>query len=270
MIPLPGRLVLLGHPVGHSLSPVVQAAALRAAGIALTYEALDVPPAHLDAVLYDLAEVSAAGNVTIPHKSAVASHAAPRLTAPARRTGAVNTFWHVDGMLHGDNTDVAGFEHQVRSALGRLPEAARVALFGAGGAAAAVCAAVESWAGARVLVWNRSPHRAHALAARFPDLVEITHSAADALRGATLVVNTTPVGVTDDMVPVPLALVPRDAAVMDVAYRRGETPLVRAARAAGLRAADGVEMLIAQGALAFERWFGFPPDDGAMRAALAA
>jgi shikimate dehydrogenase len=100
--------------------------------------------------------------------------------------------------------------------------------------------------------------------------VEITHSAADALRHATLVVNTTPVGVTDDVVSVPLALVPRDAAVMDVAYRRGETPLVRAARAAGHRAADGVEMLIVQGALAFERWFGVTPDIEAMRAALAA
>ena len=109
MNPLPERLVLLGHPLGHSLSPALQNAALRAAGIPLTYEPVDVPRSVLDDTLADLRRKRAAGNVTIPHKEAVRA-ACDRLTDTARAVGAVNTFWTaVDGALVGDNTDVGGF-----------------------------------------------------------------------------------------------------------------------------------------------------------------
>jgi shikimate dehydrogenase len=265
---LPGRLVLLGRPVAHSLSPALQHAALRAAGIPLRYEALDVLPGDLPAVLRGLVEVSGAGNVTIPHKDAVA-RACQRLTSVARRTGAVNTFWCEQGGLVGDNTDVAGFEALVQHLLGGPPDGARVALLGAGGGAAAVCAAVARWPGARIRLVNRTAERARSLAARFPYLVTPVDRRA-ALRDATIVVNATPAGLREgEPFPVPLELIPRDAAVMDLAYRRGETAWIRAARAAGHPAADGLEMLIAQGAHAFERWFGRAPDVGAMRMALA-
>lgn len=266
---LPGRLVLLGHPVRHSLSPRFQNAALRAAGIPLMYEALDVPPEALPRMLDRLRGERAAGNVTVPHKASVAA-ACVRHTAMAERTGAVNTFWHEGNDLVGDNTDVAGFRALARQVLGGEPANARVALIGAGGGAAAVCAAVEAWRGATVVVHARGRARAERLAARFPGFVRISTTLEDAVRDADVVVNATPAGLAGDDVPVPLAMLGGDAAVMDLAYRAGETPWVRAARATGHRAADGLEMLIAQGADAFERWFGRTPDLDAMRAALAA
>ena len=251
------------------MSPRFQNAALRAAGIPLTYEALDIPPHALADALLQLRAGRAAGNVTVPHKAAVAA-ACGRLTDLATRTGAVNTFWCEGRLLVGDNTDVAGFRALALSVIGEEPVGARVGLLGAGGGAAAVCAVVERWKDARVTVHSRTAERANALRERFGALVTVAASPADAVRAATLVVNATPIGLTGDEHPVSLADIPTDAAVMDLAYRPGLTPWVQAARAAGHRAADGLEMLIAQGADAFERWFGIAPDREAMRAAVAA
>ena len=250
-----GRLVLLGHPVEHSISPVFQNAALRAAGIALTYEALDVEPGALGDRLRGLVARRAAGNVTIPHKTAVAAMC-DTLTPLARRAGAVNTFWVEEGALAGDNTDAAGFDHLARRVLGSIPLGARVALFGAGGAAAAVCAAVEQWPGARITLCNRSAQRAEALAARFPVVDRLAGRPTDAVAQATVVVNATPAGMTDDAVPIDVAALPPAAGVIDLVHRPGDTPWVRSAKARGLRAGDGLAMLVEQGALAFERWFG--------------
>jgi len=268
-VTLPGRLVLLGHPVRHSLSPRFQNAALRAAGIRMTYEALDVPPHALHDVLAQLRAGRGAGNVTVPHKAAVAA-TCERLTETAARTGAVNTFWCEGTRLVGDNTDIAGFRALAISVLGREPEDAVIGLLGAGGGAAAVCAVAERWKGSRVVVHARTTERATRLVDRFPGLVSLAITAHDAVRHATVVVNATPVGLSGDDQPYDVARLPRDAAVMDLAYRPGQTPWILAARQAGHRAADGLEMLIAQGAEAFERWFGQEPDRDVMRAALAA
>ena len=264
----PSRLVLLGHPVAHSLSPAFQNAALRRAGIPLEYAALDVPPERLDAVLDALAREGAAGNVTIPHKARVAARCA-RLTPIAGRVGAVNTFWSEGGALVGDNTDVGGVDAAVRELLGGAPRGARIALLGAGGAAAAVLAAAERWDAATVAVHARSEASAAALVRRFSAIARVAPLAADALAGATLVVNATPVGMRDDALPVEAASLPRGAAVLDLVYRRGETAWVRAARARGHAARDGLAMLVEQGALAFARWFGIEPDREAMRAAVS-
>jgi shikimate dehydrogenase len=268
-VTFPGRLVLLGHPVRHSLSPRFQNAALRAAGIPLTYEALDVLPETLADVLGQLRAARAAGNVTVPHKAAVAA-SCDRHSGTAIRTGAVNTFWCDGARLVGENTDVAGFRALALSVLGEEPEAAVVGLLGAGGGAAAVCAVAETWAGARVVVHARGKERAEALRDRFPGLVRLASTPVEAIHKATIVVNATPVGLQGEAVPVAVNQLPRDAAVMDLAYRAGQTPWIIAAREAGHRAADGLEMLIAQGAEAFERWFGRAPDRDVMRRALAA
>lgn len=262
MIARPGRLVLLGHPVSHSLSPRFQNAALAAAGIPLRYEAVDVAPGSLDDVLRQLAVERAAGNVTVPHKERVAATCA-RLTPLARRVGAVNTFWHDDGALVGDNTDVGGFDHAVRALLGREPRDLTVALLGAGGSAAAVLAAAAGWPGARVLVVNRSAERAETLCARFSSVARPSDADA-AVAAADLVVNATTVGLHDDAFPVDPARLPEGAAVFDLAYRPTETAWVRAARDRGHLAVDGLPMLVEQGALAFERWFGVPADRGVM------
>jgi shikimate dehydrogenase len=259
----PGRLVLLGHPVAHSASPRFQNAALRAAGIPLQYEALDVTVEELDAILQALALVNGAGNVTIPHKESVAARCT-RLTPLAERCGAVNVFWHEDHVLCGDNTDVAGVEFVASALLQKRTAGARVALIGAGGAAAGVLCAVERWEGAQVRLYNRHMARADSLAQRFSGFTQVVMSIADAVRDATLVVNATPVGLHDDALPVPLELLPEDASVFDLVYRPTETAWVRQAREAGHRAADGEGMLLEQGARAFERWFGRAPDRGAM------
>ena len=263
----PGRLVLLGHPVGHSLSPVFQNAALKAAKIPLVYEALDVSGRELRRVIRELRDSNAAGNVTIPHKLAV-HDLCDDLTDLAAKVGAVNTFWMESGKLHGDNTDVGGFEAAARALLGGEPVGARVLLLGAGGAAAAVLAAVEEWSDAKVAIVARNNERAAALALRFPDVARAEKSVERAARGATLIVNATPVGQQDEDLPIDVALIPKAAAVLDLVYRRGGTPWVKAVRERGIRAADGLPMLLEQGALAFQRWFGREPDREAMRQSL--
>jgi len=266
--PRPTRLFLLGHPLAHSLSPRIHGAALAAARIDATYELLDTPPTALERTLDRLRREGAAGNVTIPHKEAVRV-ACDVVSTTAARAGAVNTFWVEGNRLMGDNTDVAGFESAVVGLLGGAPrERLRVALLGAGGAARAVLTAVERWPTASVALYNRSSARAERLAAEFPVVREVASSANDAAAGADLVVNASPVGLYDEAHPVPLDALAPDGALLDLVYRPGVTAWVRAARAEGRRAADGLDMLIEQGALAFERWFGVTPDREAMRAAL--
>jgi shikimate dehydrogenase len=262
--------VLLGHPVAHSLSPRFQNAALRRAGIPLVYEAIDVAPADLARTLEELRSLGAAGNVTIPHKEAVASHC-DELTPVARRAGAANTFWVEGGRLVGDNTDVGGFEAAVDGLLADAPGAARprsIGLLGAGGSAAAVLVAVERWPGAQAAIFNRTPERARALRDRFPHVARLASSPREAVRGAQLIVNATPVGLAADGMPIDPELVEAASRVIDLVYRPGGTAWVQALLRRGIRAIDGTTVLLEQGALAFQRWFGLSPNRDAMRAAL--
>ena len=263
----PGRLVLLGHPVSHSLSPVFQNAALRAAKIHLVYEALDVEPGELRSVLRELRESKAAGNVTIPHKTSV--HAScDKVTEIAARVGAVNTFWFESGKLYCDNTDVGGFDAAVKALLGGEPADARVVLLGSGGAAAAVLTAAERWSNARVTIIARNAEKSRKLARRFRDVARVETALEKAVGDATLIVNATPIGQHDDEQPMDAEMIQPSTAVFDLVYRRGGTPWVKAARKRGCPAADGLPMLLEQGALSFQRWFGVEPDREAMRQSL--
>ncbi len=264
---MPARLVLLGHPVAHSLSPLIQDAALRAAGLPLSYTTWDVPPGELAAALRDLTAEQGAGNITTPHKQS-ALGLCSRLSPTAQRVGAVNTFWVEEGRLVGDNTDVGGFERAVVRLRGSVPAHAVIAVLGAGGAASAVLAAIADWPDCRARVFNRTAAHADSLVARFRGVAVATPTAAAALADATLVVNTTTVGLVGDEFPIDVSLLPREADVMDLVYRPDETAWTRVARARGHRSCDGLPMLIEQGALAFERWFGFAPDRNAMWAAV--
>ena len=263
----PARLVLVGHPVGHSLSPAFQNAALAAAGIALTYEALDVAHADFDARVAGLRAEKAAGNVTIPFKERFFARC-DRRTPLAERVGAVNTFWHEDGALVGDNTDVGGAELIIRALLHGQHAPVRAAVLGAGGSAAAILCALERCGVGDVRLYNRTMPRALQMATRFSSFVAPVESIDAALDGATIVVNATPVGLGDSGVPVEVERLPPGCAVFDLTYGGGETRWVTQARDAGHRAADGEGMLVEQGALAFERWFGHPPDRNAMWKAL--
>ena len=262
MIKRPKRLVLVGRSLGHSLSPIFQNAALRHATLPLRYETLDIPASALDDALQELATQDAAGNVTVPHKQAVFSRC-DRMMEPAVRAGAVNTFWFERGELIGDNTDVAGFDAAARQLLQHTAAGLTIGLLGAGGAAGAVLTAIEGWPDCRVLVSNRTAERAAALCARFSSFAQPSDAEAVA-READLVVNATTIGLRDNDFPIDPARLRPTAMALDIVYRRGETPWVHAVRARGLRAMDGLVMLIEQGAAAFERWFGFPPDRDVM------
>jgi shikimate dehydrogenase len=263
------RLVLIGHPVSHSLSPMMHDAALEALGSSLRYETLDVPPDRLAEILTSLKKENVAGNITIPHKrSAIESMG--KLTATARRVGAVNVFWRDDdGDLAADNTDVFGFQQMATGILGELPQGARVAVLGAGGAAAAVVTALESWPGAIATVHARDLSRAVAMRMRHSVVVRACSMRDPCIADADIVVNATPLGLSEsDPHPVELERVSRNALLLDLAYGTRETPWVRAAQQAGMRAFSGLPMLLHQGIAAFERWFGVEPDKDVMWSAL--
>jgi shikimate dehydrogenase len=287
----PGALVLLGHPVAHSLSPTFQQAALDQAHLAVRYRAHDTATAQFAATLAECAAQRVAGNVTIPHKERMFD-ACDRHTAMAQRVRAVNTFWHdEDGRLVGHNTDVIGALAAMRAVLAAQPhgvdphrgatqtedvrrgaahrerapgEGLHVALLGAGGSAASVLVALEQLPVEEVRIWSRTSARAEGLAERTTLPVRVCNTAAQAVARARLVVNTTPIGLADDHQPVPAESLAHDAAVLDLVYRRGETPWVHACRARGHRAEDGLRMLVEQGAAAFSCWFGREPDREAM------
>lgn len=263
----PARLVLLGHPVAHSLSPRFQSAALRAAHIDVPYTAVDVDPATFEAVVESLKAEGVAGNVTVPFKERM-HDACDVLTPLAERVGAVNTFWvSDDGELVGDNTDVGGFDFTVLALLGEPPRNLTVGVLGAGGAAAGVLTAIEMWPGCTAHVYNRTPERARLLCERFRSVAQPVDDAG-VIAGAQLVVNATSLGLRDESMPIDPTLLQPDAFVVDLVYRPGATAFVRAARARGLRAEDGLLMLREQGAIAFERWFDRAPDRDVMWRAL--
>jgi shikimate dehydrogenase len=265
----PAGLVLLGHPVAHSLSPAFQNAALQSAGIPVRYDARDVGGADLDETIARLRDQNVWGNVTVPYKERMRD-ACDVVTPLAERVGAVNTFWFDDdGRLNGHNTDVGGFTAAVESLLGETPRNATIGLLGAGGSAAGVLAAIERWEGCWVHVYNRTPERAEKLCERFRTISEPVDDIG-AIAGAQLIVNATSVGLRDESFPMDPHLLAPDSAAIDLVYRRGETAWVRAVRAAGHRASDGISMLIEQGALAFECWFGTEPDRTAMWEAVRA
>jgi shikimate dehydrogenase len=270
-MPRPSRLVLLGQPVAHSLSPVFQNAALQHAGLRdLVYEAQDVHASDLHSVLASHVAAGAAGNVTIPHKESVAQHC-DVLTPLAAQLGAVNTWWSVDGKLHGDNTDVGGFNDAVVTLLGSTPVRQKIAVLGAGGAARAVLAAIRGWVACDAAVWSRTISRSESIQHLGPaGRTSAEEFMAQALRGAALIVNSTPVGLHDEQVPVNPGVLARDAAVLDLVYKRsGPTSLVALALQSGRRADDGLAMLVAQGARSWERWFGdVAPNREVMRAAI--
>jgi len=266
------RLVaLLGDPVDHSLSPRLQNAAIRAAGLDAVYVALRCSNDRFEGLLQGIAAAGGAGNVTIPHKE----HAARLVQAPTRaveRTGACNTFWLEADTVHGDNTDVSGFAAAARLLIGP-PAGARVLVLGAGGAARAVVLALIDARADAIHVLNRTGDRARALAHDLDPgerrVAVVDDPAALRREGFDLVVNATPAGLdSDDAAPLGLGRIARVGAVLDLICRTGGTAWVRDARARGIPAADGIEMLVHQGADAFRRWFGEDPDLDIMRRAL--
>jgi shikimate dehydrogenase len=262
------RLVLIGHPVSQSLSPLMHNAALAAKGWAVRYEALDVLPENLPAILAELSGKRCGGNFTIPHKK-VAMQSMRVVSDVAHSVGAVNTFWSDGyGAIDGDNTDVVGFEHSVRELIGNSPSNIRVAVLGAGGAAAAALTAIDRWSGATASVHARDLARAMSMRMRHSAVVRACSMRDPCLADADLVINATPIGMGTDDTPVDLSQLRPDAVVLDMVYGRGETRFVRDARQAGHKSVDGLRMLLHQGVAAFTLWFDDEPDAEVMWRAL--
>jgi shikimate dehydrogenase len=274
------RLWLLGSSVARSPSPAMQNAALRALGVAGGYEAMDVDERGFDAAVALLRSGAAQGaNVTIPHKRR-AAQACDALEGDADLLGAVNTLVVEEGRLIGANTDALGLEAALRSG-GFWPagggERAPGVVLGAGGAAAAAVLVLLRAGVEHVVLAARNPQAAMAaatdLAARVAGVVDdaaivgMPLSRVPALLpDAAWIVNATPAGL--DELPVDVALAARTAIVVDLRYRPRPVDLVAAATAAGLRACDGLEMLLAQGMLSLRRWTGQEPPWEAARSAL--
>ncbi len=263
-------LTLLGDPVAHSLSPIIQNAAFREAGVDGVYLAVRCAPEDLFGFMKGLARAGGGGNITLPHKEKAASV----IDVPAdavRRTGACNTFWGgPDGRLHGDNTDVDALRRAVRGFVGS-PKGMRVLLLGAGGAARAALMGLLEEDVDEVVIHNRSAERARAVARRIGGAKARVAWVMEELRGRDfdLVINATRVGMEPgDASPFDFDLLSRAGAAMDLVYGTEATPFVRAAEAFGVRATDGSEMLVHQGAASFERWWGMPAPLDTMRHAL--
>ncbi len=272
---------LIGKPLKRRHSQVMHDAAFDAAGIDARYVLLEL---EADAVAGVVAEARASDawlglGVTAPYKLVVAG-LCDAIDDDAAAIGAVNNVARTaDGRLVGFNTDALGFQAGAERAMGRPLAGTEVVVVGAGGAAHAVVFACLRAGAARVTVANRTAAKAAALRDRFADLGSAAPHAigldeADgafeaALAGADLAVNATTVGMVDLGVTMPVERLPAMATVFDLVYVPAETPLVAAAHARGLRAANGSEMLIAQAAAAFERWTGVGGMADVMRAAVA-
>ena len=261
---------LIGDPVAHSSSPTIQNAAMRDLSLDGVYVALRAGLDEMTGFVRGLAASGGGGNITLPHKEKAATMVDVR-SAAVKRTGACNTFWFQDGQIHGDNTDVEGFSRALEGFLGGPPEGQKVLVLGAGGAARACLVALMDGAVEEVHLLNRTRDRARVVARRIggartrvlDDAREADHQAYD------LVVNTTHLGLDpEDPLPFDLKRLGRAGAVMDLVYLPRPTPLVEAARELGIRAADGSEMLIHQGAVSFERWWGRAPSLDVMRSSL--
>ena len=259
------RVVLIGHPVAHSLSGAMQQAAFDELGIDATYELWDRKPIELADAIGELRGDDFLGaNVTIPHKERVVPMV-DRLTEEGHATGAVNTITREGKRLVGHNTDVAGFKVALDKLVGKQKMPRNAVVLGAGGGARAVVYGLITEGFQRVVVFNRHLHRAEGLVKYFGRTaahMELRampwhESVIEAeLSKAKVLVNATAIGLHGDLTPIPGELLPPDLLVLDLIYNPTRTRLLRDAAAAGDSVMNGELMLLHQGAAAFTLWTG--------------
>jgi shikimate dehydrogenase len=271
------RVVLIGHPVSHSLSGAMQQAAFDAQGVDATYELWDKPPIELAEAVAELRGDEFLGaNLTIPHKERVVP-LVDRLTEEAHATGAVNTLTREGKRLVGHNTDAIGFRTALDRLVGKQKMPKQAVVLGAGGGARAVIFGLITEGFQRIIVFNRHLHRGEGMVkhfARSAAHMELRampwhESIIEAeLSKSKLLVNATSIGLVGDETPIPGEIVPPELLVLDLIYNR--TRLLRDAEAAGCTVMDGELMLLHQGAAAFTLWTGQPAPLEIMQSALAA
>lgn len=265
---------LIGDPVEHSLSPVMQNAAFREMQVDASYHLWQTDAKDIPSRLESIRNADVLGaNVTVPHKQIVLPHC-DELTSTARRIGAVNTIVNRAGTLLGDNTDAYGFAATVRGAGVEGGRHGTAMLLGAGGAARAVIVALQQLGFPRILLANRTVAKAQGLADELGggDVLPVDWDSLDEdLPAVTMLVNATSLGWHDGEMPLTSAqvgCVPHRALVVDLTYR--ETDLLSAAKRRGIATVDGLDMLVHQGARSFSLWTNLDAPVGEMRRAVQA
>ena len=259
------RLGIIGHPIGHSISPLFQQAALDAIGFDGAYQPWDVTPDGVGEFVAGLRAPGTLGiNVTVPHKEAVIPFL-DEVDDWASTAGAVNTIVNREGRLTGHNTDGIGFLRALREGAGFDPRGRDVLVLGAGGSARGVVYALARAGAARLAIANRTLERAERLAQISADSGVASEAVAlsDAPAAAAdvaLIVNCTSMGMVhgpdETGTPLSAADIPATALVNDLVYNPLETPLLHEAAKAGATTLGGIQMLVYQGAASFEMWTG--------------
>jgi shikimate dehydrogenase len=253
---------LIGWPAAHSRSPLIHHYWLRTLGIEGGYNIEAVPPEGFAEFVLHLSTHGFVGaNVTIPHKERALALTKP--DARARAVGAANTLWHENGELCSTNTDIEGFINNLDTCAPGWDTIEDALVLGAGGSSRAVVFGLIERGIKRVHLANRTVERARVLADQFGANVHpVAWDAIDSLLPrAGLLVNTTSLGMHGQpALELDVSLLPSHAVVADLVYVPLETPLLSAARARGLKTADGLGMLLHQAVRGFELWFGKRPE----------
>ena len=259
------RYAVIGHPVAHSLSPRIHAAFARQQGIAMEYVAIDAGPDGFEAALAGFTAGGGQGaNITLPFKPAAAALCA-ELSERARRAGAVNTLVRIEGTddWRGDNTDGAGLVRDLTGRQGLDLRARRTLLLGAGGGARGVAPALLDAGIGELVLCNRTPERADALADQLGMPGRVHSRYFEDLGGLSefdLVINATSAARDGAFLRLPRSLVGRRTAAVDLSYGEAAIGFLAWARAAGAHhVIDGLGMLIEQAAESFELWHGVRP-----------
>lgn len=273
------KLAVLGHPIGHTLSPVMHNASIKALGLAADYEysKLDVPPGELIVRLEQLSSEGYAGvNLTIPLKE-VAFKGLKNLADSARILGAVNTVEFSKNGLIGHNTDGYGFLKALEEAFGKTVEGDSVFVLGCGGAGRAVALMAALNGAQSITLADVDADRVENLSAEIGRLAPEVgifqclekSTQIELCRDTDLVIQASPVGMKkEDPSLLPVGAFRKGQRVFDLIYMYPETACLSNAKASGAQIANGLGMLLHQGAKAFNIWTGIEPDIGAMRKAL--
>lgn len=270
---------IYGHPVEHSLSPVMHNNAFSELELDCVYVAFDIKPGNLGEAVSAIRALGISGvNVTIPHKQRVMTYL-DEISSDAMLVGAVNTVSNVDRRLIGFNTDVGGLLRALKADLDYTPEGTKVFLVGAGGAARAVIVGLGRNYVSEVVVANRTLSKAEDLVKEFKDhfpkidfkavMLSDEERIKKNITGSDILINASSAGMKrKNPLELPLYLLPKHAGIYDLVYDPTDTPLVKDAKKLGLKAFSGHSMLLYQGVEAFEIWTGLTAPVETMKKAL--